>query len=122
MGYAVTCTPDAVDVIFHLLGHVEVDDVLNGGKVETLRSDVRADQDVLGALVVQSTLGQRDDEFSQRCIDARPHEKGTNAHKILRKLLADFLEGTNGIMPLFLSKPAMNGTRFNALQEQIPGG
>jgi len=46
-----TSTPDAVDVIFNLLRHVEVDDVLNCRKVETLRGDIRADQDVLCAFL-----------------------------------------------------------------------
>jgi len=46
-----TCTSDAVDVVLDLLWHVEVDDVLDSREIETLRRDIRADQNILGAFL-----------------------------------------------------------------------
>mmetsp|Transcript_13892 Transcript_13892/g.58837 ORF Transcript_13892/g.58837 Transcript_13892/m.58837 type:complete len:221 (-) Transcript_13892:1282-1944(-) len=44
---AATGAADAVDVVFNLLGHVVVDDVLDVRKVQTLSGDVGCDQHVL---------------------------------------------------------------------------
>mmetsp|Transcript_72425 Transcript_72425/g.114831 ORF Transcript_72425/g.114831 Transcript_72425/m.114831 type:complete len:258 (-) Transcript_72425:1046-1819(-) len=48
---ASACSPNAMHIIFDLLRHVKVDDMLNGRKIQTFRSHIRADQHVLGALL-----------------------------------------------------------------------
>lgn len=48
---ATTCPPYPVNVVLDLARHVEVNDMLDVGEVQSLRSDIRGDQYILGALL-----------------------------------------------------------------------